>query len=150
MFAFNRTKGETKMPIKNWICGTAIAIAGCLFALPSGAQEQQKADTEPKLQSFLDDPSLIRAAQFTPWGKIVMLQGGWGIDRMLLFHQPTPMTNPDGCTLLTNGYILNETHTGRNLFYSMLISALMNGREVALVISGCYQNRPQIVSVAIR
>ena len=101
-------------------------------------------------KSFAKEPTMnLAAAQFTPWGKIVALQSGWVIDRTLVFHDVSGMTNPDGCPLETNGYILNETHVGRNLFNTMLLSAFLNGREVAMVISGCYQDRPQVVSVAI-
>ena len=101
--------------------------------------------------SFLNDPSLVKSALWTNWATVVTLQGGWGIDRMLVFHGAPMVNNTDPpCQILTNGYIVNETHTGHTLFNTMLMTALLNKREVAFVISGCYEQRPQIVSVAIR
>lgn len=85
----------------------------------------------------------------TNWGQVVSLQAGWTIDRMLVFHG-APMKNPDNCSLVTNGYIIDESAPGHRTFYAMLLGALLNKREVALVILGCFENRPRIVSVSIR
>jgi hypothetical protein len=90
------------------------------------------------------------APQFTPWGRVTTLQGGWVVDRMLVFHGTGALTNPDSCPLVTNGYIIKETDPGHRTFYAMLLSALLNQREVAMVISGCFEQRPRVVSVAIR
>jgi hypothetical protein len=77
------------------------------------------------------------------------LQAGWVLDRMLVFpHNPT-LTNPGGCSLLTNGYIVNETDPGRKTFYALMLGALLNGRQVQFVIQGCFEDRPRIVSVSI-
>jgi hypothetical protein len=85
----------------------------------------------------------------TDWGTVTTLQAGWTIDRMLVFHS-APMKNPDNCSLTTNGYIIDESAPGHKTFYALLLGALLNGKETALVISGCFENRPQIISVAIR
>ena len=70
---------------------------------------------------------------------------------MLVFiDAPGSLTNPDGCPLTTNGYVTNPTHAAHDMFHTMLMSALISGRQVAMVISGCYVDRPQIVSVAIK
>lgn len=90
------------------------------------------------------------APTFTPWGRVTALQNGWVVDRMLVFQGNGALTNPDGCTIVNNGYIINETDPGRRTQYAMLLGALLNQREVAMVISGCFQNRPRIISVAIR
>jgi hypothetical protein len=60
------------------------------------------------------------------------------------------MKNPDNCSLITNGYIIDENASGHKTFYAMLLGALLNRRETALVISGCFENRPRIISVSIR
>jgi hypothetical protein len=104
---------------------TSIAALSAIFTSPAGAVE------------------------VTPWGTLVSLQAGWTIDRMLVFHS-SPMKNPDGCSLTTNGYIIDENAPGHNLFNTLLLSALLNKREASFVISGCKENRPQIVSVSIR
>lgn len=93
----------------------------------------------------------VRAADAvgTDWGKVLTLQSGWTIDRMLVFHS-APMKNPEGCSLTTNGYIIDENAPGHNTFNTLLLSALLNTREVSLVIQGCFENRPRIVSVSIR
>jgi hypothetical protein len=132
-----------------------IGVSAALFSASGSAQDATTAGAskygDPLLSlSFLNDPALVRSAQWTSWGTVATLQGGWGIDRMLVFHA-APMINSDPpCQILTNGYIVNETHTGHTLFNTMLMTALLNKREVAFVISGCYEQRPQIVSVAIR
>jgi hypothetical protein len=69
---------------------------------------------------------------------------------MLVFHG-APMLNPGGeCSIVTNGYIIDEKAPGHETFYKMLISALDNYRSVAFVVSGCFENRPKIVSVMLR
>jgi hypothetical protein len=85
----------------------------------------------------------------TDWAKVVSLQAGWTVDRMLVFHG-AQMKNPEGCSLTTNGYIIDESAPGHNTFYTLLLSAILNTRDVSLVIQGCFENRPRIVSVAIR
>ena len=140
------------MSLKNRLVQIGLIVASAtVFATPGNAQDAESPFTDPTQKlSFLNDPALIKTAQWTSWGTLVALQGGWGIDRMLVFHA-APMTNADPpCANLTNGYIVNETQIGHNLFNTMLLTALLNKREVAFVISGCYEERPQIVSVAIR
>lgn len=137
----------------------AFIATGSGLMLLIGVAGAQDAQTPPKvtdqlqLGSFANDPSLTRAApQFTPWRKVIALQHGWYVERTLVFLEGTTdvnIVNPDSCSLRNNGYILNENHTGRNLFNAMLLSAFLNGREVAMVISGCFDNRPQVISVAI-
>jgi hypothetical protein len=90
------------------------------------------------------------AATFTPWARVLSIQDGWVVDRMLVFHNTPALTNPSGCPLVTNGYIINETDPVRKTSYAMLLSAVLNQREVAMVIDGCFDNRPRIISVAIR
>ena len=90
------------------------------------------------------------AAEGTPFATVVAIQSGWVVDRMLVFHNRPDLVNPDGCTIVTNGYIIKETDPARRTFYDMLIAAKVNGRQVAFVISGCFENRPRIVSVNLR
>ena len=85
----------------------------------------------------------------TDWGTVAALQAGWVVDRMLVFHN-APLKNPDNCPITTNGYIVNETDPGRQTFYAMLISAVMSRKQVAFVVSGCFEQRPRIVSVSIK
>jgi len=96
-------------------------------------------------------PVSARAAdpQVTEWGTLVALQSGWVVDQMLIFHN-APLKNPDGCSITTNGYLTNTDHPGHTLFHTMLLTAIVSRREVQFVISGCRENRPQIVSVSIR
>ena len=93
---------------------------------------------------------VIAAPTFTPWARVLSLQVGWVLDQMLVFHNTPAMTNPDGCPIVTNGYTIKETDPDRKTSYAMLLSALLNQREVAMVIDGCYTGRPRIISVAIR
>jgi hypothetical protein len=88
-------------------------------------------------------------AVFSAWATIDTIQAGWVVDRMLVFHN-APMKNPDNCPIVTNGYIINEADPGRQTFYAMLISAVVSKKQVTFVVSGCFEQRPRIVSVAIR
>jgi hypothetical protein len=99
--------------------------------------------------SMLACPVYAAEPQFTDFGRVVTLQAGFTIDRMLVFHS-APMINPDNCPLTTNGYIIDENAPGHKTFYALLLGAFLNGKETALVISGCFEQRPRIVSVAIR
>jgi len=94
-------------------------------------------------------PAISLAQEVTDWGLVQALQAGWTVDRTLVFHDK-PMKNPSGCSLVTNGYIIDENAPGHNLFNTMILSALLNQREVAFVVTGCKEERPQIVSVTIR
>jgi hypothetical protein len=87
---------------------------------------------------------------FTPWARVTSMQVGWVVDRMLVFHNTPTLTNPNGCPIVTNGYIIKETDPDRKTSYAMLLSAVLNQREVAMVIDGCFEGRPRIISVAIR
>lgn len=90
------------------------------------------------------------AAEVTPLATVVAIQNGWVVDRMLVFHNVSTLTNPNNCPIVTNGYIINETDPVRRTSYDMLIAAKVNGRQVAFVIDGCFQGRPRIVSVTLR
>lgn len=92
----------------------------------------------------------IAAPTFTPWARVKEMQVGWVVDRMLVFHNTPSLTNPDGCRIIDNGYIISEMDPDRRTSYAMLLSAILNQREVAMVINGCFQERPRIVSVSIR
>ena len=90
------------------------------------------------------------AAAVTPWATVVAIQDGWVVDRMLVFHNVTTLTNPDNCPIVTNGYIIKETDPVRKTSYDMLIAAKVHFRQVSFVISGCFEGRPRIVSVSLR
>jgi hypothetical protein len=94
-------------------------------------------------------PAHAADAVVTDWGKVITLQAGWTVDRMLVFHG-ADMKNPEGCSLTTNGYIIDENAPGHATFYTILLSALLNSRDVNFVIQGCFESRPRIVSVSIR
>ncbi len=92
----------------------------------------------------------IAAPTFSPWARVISMQVGWVVDRMLVFPNTPALTNPDGCPITTNGYIIKETDPDRKTSYAMLLSAVLNQREASMVIDGCFEGRPRIISVAIR
>jgi hypothetical protein len=129
----------------------ATVAVGAMFVSPAMSQ-----DVQFKLQPFVDEPVVgARAgAVGTPWFRVKELRSGWGIDRTIVFlnepGSPQVGTNPENCPITNYGYVVNETHSGRNLFNTYLLTALMNGREVSLVIHSCYQGFPQVVGVTIK
>lgn len=137
----------------NRIAWIASIVALCVIGLSSdNAAEAQ--------DTLADPPPLVKTptagtTAVTPFAKVVALQAGWTIDQMLVFtDQPAPITNPGGCQVTTNGYVTNPADPGHNLFHTILLSALLNAREVLFVIFDCYPDqatgRPRIVSVGIR
>ena len=86
----------------------------------------------------------------TAFSRLIAVQVGWVVDRVLVFPNVPALMNPDGCPIVTNGYIIKETDPGRKTSYAMLLSALLNQREVAFVIDACFEGRPRIISVTIR
>jgi hypothetical protein len=98
------------------------------------------------IATMLSGPVQAGPAESTDWGLLVALQAGWNLDRMLVFPKATPLKNPGGCNLTTNGYIIDENTPGRKTFYALLLGALLNGKEVAFVIQDCFEDRPKIVS----
>ncbi|MEQ1558252.1 MAG: hypothetical protein ABL933_04850 [Methyloglobulus sp.] len=86
----------------------------------------------------------------TPWATVAAIQDGWVVDRMLVFPNTPTLTNPDGCPLVTNGYIIKETDPVHKTSYDMLIAAKVNNRQVAFVLDGCFEGRPRIISVSLR
>lgn len=88
------------------------------------------------------------ASAFTQWGSVRELEGGWTEDAMTVYHS-APMVNPGGCAVTNVGYATNPSDPGHNLFHTLLLSALLNRKEVALLISGCAYGKPHIIAVNI-
>lgn len=89
------------------------------------------------------------APQYTDWGSIQELEGGWGQDTMSVRHSAR-VVNPDGCRVATAGYATNPADTGHSLFHTLLLSAFLNRKEVSLLISGCVYDKPRIIAVKVR
>ena len=89
------------------------------------------------------------APQYTAWGSVQDLEGGWGADVMGVRHS-APLLNPDGCAVTNAGYATTATDAGHSLFHTLLLSALLNRREVSLLISGCSYSKPRVLAVKIR
>src|SRR5687768_16488830 len=96
-------------------------------------------------------PPRPRAAdpQYTQWGSVQDLEGGWGADVMSVRHS-APLVNPDGCSVTNAGHATSAADAGHSLFHTLLLSALLNRRGVSMLISGCSFNKPRVLSVKIR
>jgi hypothetical protein len=88
------------------------------------------------------------AEQYSQWGSVQELEAGWAQDTMAVRHS-APMVNPDGCPVTNAGYATNPADTGHSLFHTVLLSAFLNRKEVALLISGCVYSKPRIIAVKI-
>ncbi len=88
------------------------------------------------------------APQYTQWGSLQELEGGWGQDTMAVRHS-APLVNPNACAVTNAGYATNPADTGHSLFHTMLLSAFLNRKEVSLLISGCAYSKPRIIAVKI-
>ena len=59
------------------------------------------------------------------------------------------MVNPGGCSVTNAGYATNPADTGHSLFHTLLLSAFLNRKEVAILVSGCVFDKPRIIGVKI-
>src|SRR5829696_5376523 len=93
-------------------------------------------------------PRTAVAPQYTQWGSVQELEGGWGVDAMSVRHS-APLVNPDGCSVTTAGYATNPADTGHSVFHTLLLSTFLNRKEVSLLVSGCVFDKPRIISVKV-
>lgn len=61
----------------------------------------------------------------------------------------TPVINPENCPL-TDQYILPNTLAGNEQMTAIALSAYSMDHKVLLTISGCYNQRPQIIGITIK
>jgi hypothetical protein len=92
--------------------------------------------------------ALAQTEQYTQWGSVQELEAGWGEDTMSVRHSAA-LVNPGGCSITNAGYATNPADTGHSLFHTLLLSAFLNRKEVALLVSGCVYNKPRIIAVKI-
>jgi hypothetical protein len=102
------------------------ALATCAFAAPA-----------------------LAAPTYTALGAVQSLEGGWGVDATSVRHSSATLVNPDACTVTNAGYATLNPDPGRSLYLTLLLSAMLNGKQVKLLISGCAFNKPRIISVRI-
>ena len=93
--------------------------------------------------------AFAQAERYTDWGSVQELEAGWVLDAMAVRHS-APMVNPGGCSVTNAGYATNPADAGHSLFHTLLLSAFLNRKEVALLVSGCAFDKPRIISVKIR
>lgn len=85
---------------------------------------------------------------WSQYGAVQELEAGWVEDTMALRHA-APMVNPSGCSVTNAGYATNPADPGHSLFHTLLLSALLNRKEVAVLVSGCAYSKPRIIAVKI-
>lgn len=103
------------------------------------------------------DPVAAQGPSWTDWGSITSLEAGWA-DDTLTIRNNVPMVNsfvstPAGaraCSVTTAGYATDPSDPGRNLYYSLAMAALMNKRDVRLLIRGCVFNKPRLIAIEVR
>lgn len=45
---------------------------------------------------------------------------------------------------------MNPNDSGKNLFHTMMLSAFLNRKEMAVLVSGCVYGKPHIIAVSVR
>ena len=88
------------------------------------------------------------ALQYTAWGSVQELEGGWGEDTMAIRHS-APMVNPGACPVTNGGYATNPADSGHSLFHTLVLSGFLNRKEVSLLISGCAYGKPRVIAVKL-
>lgn len=79
-------------------------------------------------------------------GTITGIEAGWTDDSMAVWHS-APIVNPSNCKVANYGYATNPADPGHSLFHTVILSALLNKREVHIVVYGCIYEKPRIVGV---
>jgi hypothetical protein len=86
-----------------------------------------------------------------------MITPGWREDTMAVFHSSQPFVNPAGCQVTNGGYATDPAHPGHNLFHTVIMSAFLNKREVAILLEkplaegkGCIWGKPKIIAINVR
>src|SRR5262245_17785139 len=97
---------------------------------------------------FLPEPCNAQRA-YSDWTRIMEIRTGWVVDAMAVFTR-APLANPGGCQTRDAGYSTNPADSGHQLFHSVLLAALINGRDVRILAEGCAFEQPRIIGVDIR
>jgi hypothetical protein len=90
----------------------------------------------------------VSAQEWTAWSAIRELEAGWS-DDVVAVRVAAPMINPGGCARV-NHFATSMEDAGHSLFHTMLMSAFLNRKEVALLINGCSYQQPRIIAVKLR
>ena len=118
---------------------------------PGENDRVQKSIRKKVLQGFLIWISSVSAAALAqsvvPSGTITSYNTGWLEDQVRVTTS-VPITNPQNCAA-TDGYITSPSDPGRRATQTALLAAFIAGRSDALIISGCYLGRPQMIGVTI-
>jgi len=103
----------------------------------------------PSVGPFFEGNVVVPPPQYSEWGSVQELEGGWTTDAMAVRHS-APTVNPDVCKRAGAGYATDPSDAGHNLFHTLLLSAFLNRKEVSLLISGCAFDKPRIIAVKLR
>ena len=76
------------------------------------------------------------------------LEAGWGDDTLTVRHS-APLVNPGSCPVTNAGYASSPADNGHDLYHTLLLSAFLNRKEVALLISGCVYGKPKVIAIRI-
>ncbi|MEA1672309.1 hypothetical protein [Nitrospirillum sp. BR 11163] len=82
----------------------------------------------------------------TDAGRITLYAAGYGLN-VARVVTTAPLVDL-GCGL-PDGYLTNPNDPGSTLYQSTLLSAYLAGRQVQLILNGCYLQRPQIIGVIV-
>jgi len=84
----------------------------------------------------------------TQWARVNYIAAGWTAAHVRVQTSAT-FYNPESCPA-TDGYMVEASLPGAQLFASMLLTAFSTNREVKLVLDGCVLERPRIIGVTLR
>lgn len=84
----------------------------------------------------------------SPWVRVDTIIGGW-TSAGLRVQTTGVFFNPAACPI-PDGYFIDPTLPGAELFWSMLLTAQATNVEVQLTVDGCIYSRPNVIGVALR
>jgi hypothetical protein len=115
---------------------SAAALSGLIGIGSVGAQPITPLVTEP-------------TPRYSAWGLVQELEAGWAQDTLAIWHA-APLVNPNACGIINAGYATEPSDPGHSLYHTLLLSAFLNRKEVALLISGCVFDKPRVIAVKLR
>lgn len=90
----------------------------------------------------------IAAPVDSDWAKVTVVSGGWTAATIRL-QTNGAFFNPNAC-LMTDGYVIEASLPGAQLFASMVLTGLSTLQDIKLTIDGCALDRPRVVGVVLR
>jgi hypothetical protein len=108
-------------------------------------------------------PACAFAQTWSEWGAITSIDAGPSSDSISLHHS-APLINPGtrdlsavsggvkytSCRVTNAGYSTEPRDEGRDLYHTIALAALLNRKEVQILVQGCTRDKPRLIGIRVR